>query len=388
MKERMLRALALVQKAPGVASNQRFRIEQWEPHLRREHGIDIEYRPFESPALTRILYTRGNLLEKSALVLRDTFRRREVVSSARDYDVIVILREAALVGPPLYEWLIWRTGVPIVYDFDDAIWTRPNRPGLSTNESFRALKFSGKTAAISRWASVVTVGNEYLATWARRHNREVMVVPTSIDLGAYSVQPPVPDGQPFTVVWSGSFATLEYLELARRSLEDLARRRPVRLNVICDRPLRQPFAGVETRFIPWEAKDEAGAIGTGHVGIMPMPDDEFARGKCACKALQYMAAGRAAVAAPVGVNSDFIRHGENGFLASSDDQWTQILDELASSPPLRERVAAAGRKTVEERFSAQGSAALFAKAIRIAVDRGREAPFVGTPGAPLIVDEL
>jgi glycosyltransferase involved in cell wall biosynthesis len=367
----MLRALVLVNKAPGLAPGQRFRIEQWEPYLRREHGIAVEYRPFESPALTRVLYENGKAVEKTARVLRDTARRRSVVASARAYDVVVIYREAALIGPPVYEWLLSRNGVPIVYDFDDAIWTLPKRTTVSNNDAFRVLKFSGKTATICRLASVVTVGNEYLASWARRHNGAVHVVPTSIELGTYPAQPPPEHDEPFTVVWSGTFSTLVHLELGRAPLERLARRRPVRLNVICDRPLARPIAGVDTRFIPWRADAEAQAIGTGHVGIMPLPDDEFSRGKCGCKALQYMAAGRVAVASPIGVNSDIIRHGENGFLASSENDWVDILERLAQTRFLRERVAAAGRRTVQERFSAERSAMLFARAIHGAADPAR-----------------
>src|SRR6202142_3136028 len=366
MDRPMLRALVLVNKARGVSPGQRFRIEQWEPHLRREHGIDVEYRPFESPALTRVLYENGRVREKAILLLRDTARPRSIVTSARGYDVVIIYREAAVMGPQIYEWLLSRNDVPIVYYFDDAIWMAPKQAMVSINNAFRMLKFTGKAATICKWADVVTLGNEYLAAWARRHNREVHVVPTSIDLDAYPVQAAMPQEEPFTIVWSGTFSTLPHLELARAPIEALAKRRAVRLNVICDRPLHRPFAGVDTRFIRWQADAEAKAIGAGHVGIMPLPDDEFTRGKCACKARQYMAAGRVAVASPVGVNSDILRHGENGFLASTDQDWTEILDELAWSIDLRERVAAAGRKTVEERFSAARSAELFAKAIRVA----------------------
>ncbi len=367
MHGRMLRALVVANKAPGVAPGQRFRIEQWEPHLRAEHGIAVEYDAFESPALTRVLYENGRAAEKALLLLRDTLRRRSVVETARRHDVVVLYREAALMGPPLFEWLIARTGVPIVYDFDDAIWTAPRRTAVSTNDAFRVLKFSGKTSAICKWAAAITVGNEYLAAWARRRNGHVHVVPTSIDLGAYPLQPPLPQSEPFTVVWSGTFSTLGHLETARTALEELAKRRPVRLHVICDRPLDPPVAGVETRFIPWSADSEARSIGTGHVGIMPMPDDEFARGKCACKALQYMAAGRPAVVAPVGVNTDIVRHRDNGFLAGSTKEWVDVLDELASSEALRERIAVAGRRTVEEGFSAERSATLFAGAIHAAM---------------------
>jgi glycosyltransferase involved in cell wall biosynthesis len=380
MHTAMLRVLALVNKEKGVSPGQRFRIEQWEHDLERRHGIRIEYSAFESPALSRILYQDGRALEKGGLLLKDMLRRRAALKALHRYDVVLIYREAALIGPPIYEWLISRAGVPVVYDFDDAIWTTPKRTAATVNDRFRSLKFTGKTATICRLADVVTVGNEYLASWARQHCSSVHVVPTSIDLGAYPIQPPPPEDEPFTVVWSGTFSTLEHLELARRPLEGLAKRRPLRLNVICDRPLGRPITGVDMRFIPWKADDEARAIGTGHVGIMPLPDDEFTRGKCGCKALQYMAAGRAAVAAPVGVNVDIIRHRENGFLASSDDEWVEALDELARSPGLRERVAAAGRATVEAQFSSERSASLFARAIRVAAGQEIQAATSVAPG--------
>jgi glycosyltransferase involved in cell wall biosynthesis len=354
-----VRALVLVQKPVGVAPHQRFRIEQWEPHLRQAHGIELDYRPFESPSLTRVIYQNGRALEKALFLVWDALRRSGVVGAARSYDVVVILREAALIGPAIYERLLARSGVPIVYDFDDALWAPPKRTVLRANDAFRFLKFSSKTATIARLARVVTVGNEYLASFARRYNRAVHVVPTSIELAAYPAQPALPAGEPFTVVWSGTFSTLGHLELARAPLEELARRRPVCLNVICDRPLPRPFAGVKTRFIPWKAAEEARA--------MPLPDDEFARGKCACKALQYMAAGRVAVVSPVGINAEIIKDGANGFLATTDREWVSALDRLASSEEMRERVAAAGRSTVERGYSAERSAALFAAAVRAAL---------------------
>ena len=255
MDRPMLRALALVSKEKGVSPGQRFRIEQWEHDLRCGHGIAIEYAPFESPALSRILYQDGKAIEKGMLLLKDMLERRAALTASRRYDVVVIYREAALIGPPIYEWLISRAGVPIVYDFDDAIWTTPKRSAVAVNHRFRSLKFTGKTATICRLADVVTVGNEYLASWARQHCSSVHVVPTSIDLGAYPIQPAPPEDAPFTIVWSGTFSTLEHLEHARRPLEKLARRRPVRLNVICDRPLARPIAGVDMRFIRWRADD-------------------------------------------------------------------------------------------------------------------------------------
>jgi glycosyltransferase involved in cell wall biosynthesis len=354
------RVLALVGKAPGISPGQRFRIEQWAPHLRARHGLEVDFHVFESPSLTRVLYQPGHRLAKGVGLLRDTWRRREVLRLARRYDVVLVYREAAMLGPALYERLLSWTRAPIVYDFDDAIWL-PS-PG-SVNGALQRLRFPGKTAAICALARRVVVGNEHLAAWARRHNPRVTVVPTSIELARFPVQPPLAAGEPFTVVWTGTFSTLPHLELARPALERLARRRRLRVRVICDRPLARPIEGAETEFVRWRADEEAAQVGRAHVGLMPLPDDEAARGKCGCKALQYMAAGRPAIVSPVGVNAEIVRDGENGLCARGDEEWVRALDALAGAPERAAQMGAAARRTVEERFSAEHAAARFAEAV-------------------------
>jgi glycosyltransferase involved in cell wall biosynthesis len=365
----MIRLLALVPKPPGVSPGQRFRLEQWAPRLEASHGIHLDFVPFESPRLTEILYSPGHHVEKAVWMLRDTARRRSVVADARDYDGVVIYRETALLGPAVYERLLARASVPFFFDFDDAIWI----PAVgSANGVFSRLRFVGKTATICRLASAVVVGNEYLASYARRYSDSVFVVPTSIDMDRYPVQPALPPDAPFTVVWSGSLSTLIHLEQARAPLEALGKRRKVTLRLIGNEPLSRPFAGIETQFVPWREEGEALALGAGHVGIMPLPDDPFARGKCGLKGLQYMAVGLPVVLSPVGVNVDIVQDGQNGLHASSVDDWVHALERLAESPELRRRLGAAGRRTVEERYSAESSAGAFADVIhRTLTQRGR-----------------
>ena len=123
MADREIRVLALASKAAGLAPGQRYRFEQWSPHLERDHGISIDLLPFESPRLSEILYKPGHLATKAVLVGRDFLRRAEVVEAARTYDAILIYREASLIGPAIYERLLARSGKPLILDFDDAIWS-------------------------------------------------------------------------------------------------------------------------------------------------------------------------------------------------------------------------------------------------------------------------
>lgn len=366
----MIQLLALVPSPVGVAPGQRFRFEQWEPHLRAKHGIAFDYAPFESERLRRVRRLPGRELEKAAALVHDAVRRARVLGAAREYDGVAIHREISALGPAFYERIVKVLRVPIIFDFDDAIWLRAAYSDASVNSRFDALRFPQKTATICRLASAISVGNEYLAEYAQQFNKNVFVVPTSIELAHYPIQSERPAGDAIEIVWMGSFSTLEaHLESARTAIERFAKMRKVVVRVICDKPPKRPFTGTETIFEEWRADREAVAIGQGQIGIMPLPDDPFSRGKCGCKALQYMAAGRPAVLSPVGMNVDIARGGEAAILASSDDEWVEALDRLASSADLRSRLAAAGRKVVETQFSAEASAARFAEVVRVALGR-------------------
>ncbi len=359
--DRRRRLLVLASKPRGLSPSQRFRLEQWAPRLQRDHGIDLDFMPFESRALSEALYKPGHLLTKAALVLRDFARRAEIVNEARNYDAIVIHREAALIGPAVYERAIARLGKPIIYDFDDSIWSpaQEMRHGLLSR-----LHFFGKTRTICGLATVVSAGNSFLADYARRWNPNVRIIPTSIELDDYPVIDEPKSDRPFVVCWTGSTSTLAHFEYAREALERLATQLPLAVKVICNEPPHRPIAGAEMRFVPWRKENEAQEIGDCHVGIMPLPDDEVTRGKCGLKALQYMATGRPAVISPVGMNVDLVQSGENGLLAASADEIVTALLQLAGSAELRAKLGAAGRRTIETSYSADAVAAKFAGLVR------------------------
>ncbi len=365
--QRPLRLLVLTPKPKGVSPGQRFRLEQWAPRVAARRGISLDFLPFESPGLTRVIYQRGRYVEKAARVSFDFVRRAAAVARARRYDGVIVYREAALLGPAIYERLLALLDVPLLFDFDDAIWAEG--PGNGPNGLFTKLHFWGKTATICRLASGVLVGNAYLADYAKRHNdaSRVFVVPTSIELERYPVQPELKDDRTFVIVWSGSTSTLPHFEHARAALEQLARRRRLVVKVICNRAPDRPIAGAENVFVPWSENGEAENIGASHVGIMPLPDDVFTRGKCGLKALQYMATGRPVVIAPVGMNKDLVEHGANGYLAGTTEGMVEALEQLARSPELRGKIGAAGRATVEQRYSAEVVADVFASAVRQAI---------------------
>jgi glycosyltransferase involved in cell wall biosynthesis len=342
----MTRLLAIVPYQLETAPSQRFRIEQWAPYL-REAGIDITFSPFEDDALRSVLREPGQFTRKAWLLITRSLRRLRDVARAKDFDAVFLHREVAMLGPAFFERVMKMMRVPILYDFDDAIYLPPT---TSPNGIFARLKMPGKTKAICRLANCVLAGNPILAEYARRAGGEVALIPTTIDTDKYIATVKSNDGR-VTIGWSGSRTTSSYLELVRDALQKLRQRCDFRLLLIgCD-PV--DFPGIDVEILPWSAKSEVADLNRIDIGLMPLPDDQWARGKCALKALQYMALAIPTVTSPVGVNADIIRDGANGMLASTTDEWVEKMEALVRSNDLRAAIGEAGRQTVLRDFSAK-----------------------------------
>ena len=341
-----MRVLALMPGLYDTSPAQRYRLEQWEPLL-RERGVEITYEPFEDEALHSVVYQPGRMGKKLELVMRGLSRRLTVISKARKYDLVYILREAALLGPPLFERIIHQQRVPIVFDFDDAIFVSYRSP---SNGYLSYLKFASKTKTICRLASHVMVGNPYLAEYAGQVNGNVTVVPTTIDTEKYRVRAEGNSSGPLVIGWTGSYSTVQHLDTLRGALQKLAETEKFRLRVIGTPQYELP--SVDAEAMPWRAATELDDLGAIDIGVMPLPDDNWSKGKCGLKALQFMALGIPTICSPVGVNTDIIQDGENGLLASSEAEWVEKLTRLLRSAELRRRLGDAGRATIEQKYSA------------------------------------
>jgi glycosyltransferase involved in cell wall biosynthesis len=208
----------------------------------------------------------------------------------------------------------------------------------------------------------VVVGNSYLADYSRRISRRVTIIPSSIDTTLY--QPAAKNGGNGRAVvgWTGTSTSQTYLEMFAPVWRELVARWDFEFRIISDR--EPQLSGVPHVWRRWSALTETKDLRDLDVGIMPMPDDSWSRGKCALKALQYMAMGIPAVCSDVGMNREVIRHGENGFLAGTPEEWLKYVGILIDDPVVCERLGREARKTVEERYSMRGCAALFADAVR------------------------
>lgn len=343
-----MRVLAIVPSIFDRNPSQRYRIEQWEPLL-ASRGLRVEYRPFESRELNEVVYQPGRTATKARLVARSLVRRLGDVRDARDFDAVYVLREAALLGPPIFERMLARSRVPFVFDFDDAVFERYVSP---SNGYLSYLKFPGKTRTICRLAAHVMAGNEYLADYAREVNRKVTVVPTTVDTSKYTVESRAAGDVP-VIGWTGSYSTVQHLLTLAGALRKLAERERFRLRVIGSPGMKlEGLAGLDVEALAWDSQTEVEDLRAIDIGVMPLPEDRWSRGKCGMKALQYMGLSIPTVCSPVGVNSEIVRDGENGLLASSEEEWVEKLGRLLRSPELRERLGRAGRATVEARYSA------------------------------------
>ena len=299
-----------------------------------------------------------------------------MLARARRADIVVVHRNAALAGPPLAEALLTWLGRPLVYDFDDAVYMAPE---VGDTPLRRLLRCDWRVAFICRRAALVGAGNPFLAAWARRHAPRVTLWPSTVDTGLYRPAPPR-EGDALPVIgWTGSHSTATYLEDILPGLAALQRRRAFELLVV-GAELDLAAHGIRGRCAPWSAEREVELIRAIDIGLMPLRDTPWARGKCGLKAIQYQALGIPAVVSDVGVNREVVRHGETGFLVPPGGDWGPPLERLLDDPALRLRMGRAGRAHVEAHYGAQVVAARVAGDLAALLGGGPERS-AATPGA-------
>jgi glycosyltransferase involved in cell wall biosynthesis len=261
------------------------------------------------------------------------------------YDGIVIEKEFLPYLPGGLEHWFMKLGRKISLDYDDPVYL--TYEGIR-NPVLRVL-FAEKIKRIMRASAFVTVGNTYLESYARSCSGGVYIIPPAIDLRRYDLVGEHPKSGELRVGWIGTPFTLKYVVNLSVTLQELSRSHSFRLILIGVDHYALDNVCVEVK--KWDYDSEVADLKSLDIGIMPLTDEEWSRGKCGIKLLQYMAAGVPAVASPVGINAEIIRDGENGFLAANEQEWTEKLSRLVADPDLRARLGREGRRTVEELYS-------------------------------------
>lgn len=307
---------------------------------------------FWDDAAWRILYLPGHSIQKVFGLIRGFLRRLLVPFKARNADYVFIHRELTPIGPPIIEGILVLMGKRIIYDFDDAIWI----PATSTeNKIIRWFRFTSKVQFLCKNSFNISVGNAYLAQYALQFNPRVVVNPTTIDTQhlhnpALVKLPSWRNPAKKVIGWTGTHSTLPYLEpLIPVFSRLLANHADLEIVIIANKPPDWTLPGL--RFIPWNLETEMDDLAAIDMGVMPLTDDPWAKGKCGFKALQYMALGIPALATPIGVNSEIIEHGVNGWLCTSDEDWESAIGKLLANSQLRKEMGNRARKFIELNYS-------------------------------------
>lgn len=295
-------------------------------------------------------------------LLTGLLRRTADLFRAPAFDFVLIHREAAPIGPPVFEWILAHVlRRKIIYDFDDAIWI-PNTS--AENRLAASLKWHDKVASICRWSYRISAGNAYLCRYASTYNSNVVLNPTTIDTELLHNRLLYPEqAHELPVIgWTGTHSTLVYLEPLLPALRELEKTHTFRFVVICNHAPAWHLNSLEFR--RWSKDTEIPDLMQLDIGVMPLVQDMWAEGKCGFKALQYMALGIPSVLSPVGVNKEIVEHGRNGFLCSTTEEWLTCLRMLLDNAPLRQQLGKAGQETVRTRYSVRSNEATFSGLFR------------------------
>ena len=304
-------------------------------------GFRTDTVPFFSDHYLKRQFTTGR---KPLYDVPVSYIRRLKEVATADHDAIWIEKEGFPFLPSFAEGLIRKRNIPYVLDFDDAIFHNYDR---HPSRLVRAA-LGDKLQRLIRESAAVFAGNDYLADYARAAGaRNVLLVPTVVDPDRYPVHPSNDDGT-IRIGWIGTPANARYLEPCIEAINALADKHRLQLTTIGAAPVLGLRAPQEN--LPWSLENEGTSLSRIDIGVMPLTDTPWERGKCGYKLIQYMAAGKPVIASPVGVNTS-IATPEVGLLAASVDEWISAIDRLAGDRKMRQRMGAAARRKVEEDYS-------------------------------------
>jgi glycosyltransferase involved in cell wall biosynthesis len=342
----MKKVLILCLHRPDRSPSQRYRFEQYLPYL-EENGYEFDFSYLLSKEDDKVYYKPGHYLQKIQIVFSSIAKRLKELLTAGKYDLVFVQREAFMLGTAFFERAIGKK-VPLIFDFDDSIWLQNVS---ESNKKLAFLKDAAKTSKIIERAALVFAGNQFLADYAKNYNPNVAIVPTTIDTDVYQVTKNITGDQSVCIGWTGSFSTVEHFTTAIPALVEIKEKYGdrVRFKIIGD--ANYYCKELETQGLPWKSDTEVDDLLEFDIGVMPLPDTEWTKGKCGLKGLQYMALGIPTLMSPVGVNTSIIENERNGFLPKTHSEWVAYLSALVESKELRKTIGEAGKKTLDENYS-------------------------------------
>lgn len=339
-----MRVLALC-TYPVEAAATRYRLSQYVEPL-AERGIELDIKPFLSTEQFQHLYKKGSLFGKAAGMVSSVLKRLALTLNVRDYDVLMVQREAMLFGPAFFEWLYSAIGnMPLVLDLDDATYLNYVSP--TYGELLSRLKFFGKTDKLIKRSSIVICGNPNIAEYIRQKGKNAAVIPTVVDQNTFSpsdVQNEVP-----VVGWIGTHSTFPFLEAVFPALQEAARDHKFTLKIVGAGRKDIVLDGVQIDNREWSLQSEVADFQSLDIGLYPLfvtdsVSEEWILGKSGFKAIQYLSVGIPFVMSPVGVCKEIGVAGETHLNANSVDEWKGSLELLLKDAAKRKTMGTAARE--------------------------------------------
>lgn len=355
-----MRVLTLVPSQKGYSPGQRGSVELWEKILAPE-GITLDYAPFETENLRKILHMSGNQLGKISEMVKSYAGRLRLLKNLDDYDAVFVYREAALLGPAFLEKRIARRK-PIIYQLDDPLYMPYRSP---SNGYLSYLKFFGKIKEIIRISKVVIANSSHIRDYCLQFNPNVWQVPSIVDTSQFVYKPFPAHPERVCIGWSGSPTTLKNIKLVEKPLQEISKRDFCDIHFIggTDFGLER----VKYTAQKWNGASEVEDLRRLQVGLVPLPDFSWNKHKFIMKTAQYMALGIVPVGTPMASNPEVIRHGENGFLAAADAEWIEHLTTLVKDDKLRNEMSARAARDAQEKYSLEANAPKIIEAFRAAL---------------------
>lgn len=356
----MIKILFIAPHRFNRSPSQRYRFEQYFEFFKK-NNIQPELSFIISETDDAVFYGEGKFIRKLFIFLKSIFIRIKDWKNYSNYDIVFVQREALMIGSSFFERKIKNSKAKFIFDFDDAIWKLDTS---DANKKWEWLKNPNKTNEIISASDLVIAGNNYLMNYARQYNSSVNLIPTTIDTNFHQPIYNRTNSDIITIGWSGSKTTIKHFESSIPVLLKLKEKygKKIEFKVMGDNSFTKDELNIKG--ISWSHETEVEIINSFNIGIMPLPDDEWAKGKCGLKGLSYMACAIPTIMSPVGVNSKIIQHGENGFLANTEEEWFNYLSLLIENPDLRKQLGENARKTVEEKYSVEANKHLYLQAIK------------------------
>jgi glycosyltransferase involved in cell wall biosynthesis len=327
-----MRVLALTPSQKGYSPGQRGSIELWEKSL-EEKEILIDYAPFETDSLRKILHTGGNQFAKVSEMLKSYVNRLGLLKKLDEYDAVFVYREAALLGPAFLERLVARKK-PIIYQLDDPLYLPYKSP---SNGYLSYLKFFGKVKEIIKLSKVVIANSSHIRDYALQFNKNVRQVPSIVDTSVFTYKSFDKNLEKVCVGWSGSPTTLKNIKLVEGALQTISDKDICDIHFIGGTEFG--LKNVKYSAQKWNGETEVEDLRKMQIGLVPLPDNAWNKHKFIMKTAQYMALGIVPVGTPMASNPEVIKHGENGFLAANDKEWVEYLKILIEDSALRNKMS-------------------------------------------------